>query len=151
MSDSGLEELYQELLREHHKSPKYFGSIAEPTSSCLVHNPLCGDKVEVFLKAEIEASKSGRIAQVSFVGKGCSISQASASMMTALVLGKTTGETLQYVDLFRKMMKQDLTASELEQLGDAAALQGVKRFAARIKCAQLAWEALDQAIKKIVT
>ena len=148
--DSSVDELYQELLREHHKHPHNHGALSNASSSCLVHNPLCGDEIHVYLKASVQPNPAGLIEAVTFTGKGCSISQASASMMTMLMKGKSLAEARELIVLFRRLLREELSPAEIERLDDAVALQGVRKFAARIKCAQIAWEALDQAIKKVL-
>ncbi|MCI5065851.1 SUF system NifU family Fe-S cluster assembly protein [bacterium] len=138
------EELYQELIIDHYKNPRSYGVLDTPDAECSLLNPLCGDEITVTMSADGKAIESIR-----FSGKGCSISQASASMMTELCRGRSCEEALERLNLFSKMMKKEITEKELEELGDAAALQGVAKFAARIKCAMLPWDALAQCIKKV--
>ena len=138
-----VEELYQELIVDHFKHPRHRGPLTTATESASLFNPLCGDQVEVHVQIE-----NGIVKAIAFEGKGCSISQASASMMTELCVGKDIATVRSLLNAFTKMMKGEGTDDELESLGDAGALQGVKKFAARIKCAMLAWEAVEQCLKK---
>ena len=140
---SDLEELYQELIIDHFKNPRCKGSLDCPHAQCMLLNPLCGDEVKV--QIEVVAAQ-GLVSKVRFNGKGCSISQASASMMSELCEGKSVAEARELVQCFTLMMKDQINSEELIQLGDAASLQGVKRFAARIRCAMLGWEALEKCL-----
>ncbi len=139
-----LEELYQEIIIDHAKHPRHSGSLEGADASASLLNPLCGDEVEVFLKVD-----GGRVAELRFEGHGCSISQASASMMTELCQGKSFEELHEFFKLFLAMMKNEESGEKLEVLGDAKCLEGVKKFSARIKCATLGWEALEQCLKKL--
>ncbi|MCB0320571.1 MAG: SUF system NifU family Fe-S cluster assembly protein [Bdellovibrionales bacterium] len=143
---SDLEELYQELIIDHYKNPRCRGSVDCPNAQCSLLNPLCGDEVKVQL-----AVREGRIAKVRFTGKGCSISQASASMMSELCEGKSVDEAQELVHCFTLMMRDQIDGDDLVRLGDAASLQGVRRFAARIRCAMLGWEALERCIQSAVS
>jgi nitrogen fixation NifU-like protein len=136
---SALDELYRELILEHYKSPRNRGRLDQPDVATRGHNPLCGDDVEVSLQIA-----DGTVQDVRFQGKGCSISQASASMMTEAVKGKSTDEAHKLVDGFKAMMKGE--AEPDEALGDVEALQGVKRYPVRIKCAMLAWTTLEEGL-----
>ncbi|WP_295011806.1 Fe-S cluster assembly sulfur transfer protein SufU [uncultured Microbacterium sp.] len=151
---SGLEELYQELILDHSKRPHGKGLIgpdpadgagADPhTAESHQRNPICGD--EITLRARLEEDGE-RIAAVSWDGAGCSISQASASMLTELVVGKKRAEAAVLIDGFREALRSR-GAMELDEdvYGDAAALTGVSRYVARVKCAMLAWVALEDAL-----
>ena len=136
---SALDELYRELILEHYKSPRNRGRLDQPDIANRGHNPLCGDDVEVSLQIA-----DGKVQDVRFQGKGCSISQASASMMTEAIKGKSTDEARALVDGFKAMMKGE--AEPDETLGDVEALQGVKRYPVRIKCAMLAWTTLEEGL-----
>ena len=136
-----FDELYQELLMEHFKHPRCQGCVTDASARMELKNPLCGDTVHLTIKAEGE-----RISQILFTGVGCSISQASASIMADLCTGKPVAEIKNLSALFRRMMKEGLQPSELDQLGDGAALAGVRKFSARIRCALLGWEALERCI-----
>lgn len=137
-----LDDLYQELLLDHFRNPRCKGCIDGPCAKCLKHNPLCGDQVELSLKIENE-----RIVQIAFSGSGCAISQASASMMTELCNNKSIQQVRNYLVDFKNVMKGEDPVTK-EQLGDVLALEGVRKFSARIKCAMLAWEALEYCLEK---
>ena len=139
-----LESLYQELIIDHYKNPRYRGSLENPDATSRLLNPLCGDEIEIFLS--VDASSCCCIKNQ---GKGCSISQASASMMAELCAGLSIVKTREKVNLFIRMMKESLESEESQQLGDCAALQGVRRFSARIRCAMLPWEALAKCLDEL--
>ena len=134
--------LYQEMILDHYRRPRNKGEIADPDETVLMKNPLCGDEISVQVRFEGDS-----LADVGFSGRGCSISQASASMMTQLVKGKTVDEIETLRSRFRDMVMGDATAAEDATLGSLRALGGVARFPARVKCALLAWNALDEAQK----
>ena len=136
--------LYQELILDHYRRPRTKGELAGATTSVTMKNPLCGD--EVALHVVLDGDK---ISDVRFSGRGCSISQASASMMTQLVKGKSTGEIVHLRDTFRDMVMGTKGADDqsvTETLGSLRALSGVSRFPARVRCALLAWNALESAM-----
>jgi len=136
---SALDELYREVILEHYKSPRNLGRLNEPDVATRGHNPLCGDDVEISLDLE-----SGVVHDIRFQGKGCSISQASASMLTEAVKGKTTAEAREIVEAFKSMLHgEPLTRDDL---GDLEALQGVRKYPVRIKCALLAWTTLLEGL-----
>ena len=137
---SDLTDLYQEIILDHNKRPRNFREIAGCTCSAEGNNPLCGDEVKVFVQRE-----GGNISDVAFRGQGCAISRASASMMTGKTKGRSVDEAR---DLFAKVRTMLLgpEAEPPRELGDLAALSGVRRFPARIKCALLPWHALDAAL-----
>jgi len=139
-----LDELYQELILDHHRNPRGRGVLVAADATSSLFNPLCGDEVSIAVK-----HRDGRLGQIAFDGHGCSISQASASMMTELCQGRSLEEAHSLVQAFTRMMKGEADPAELERLGDAVALEGVQRFAARIKCAMLAWEAMEQCLAKL--
>jgi nitrogen fixation NifU-like protein len=135
--------LYQELILDHYRRPRNKGELAGATSSVTMKNPLCGD--EVALHVLLDGDK---VSDLRFSGRGCSISQASASMMTQLVKGKTAEEIEQLRGTFRDMVMGTTPADESTEktLGSLRALSGVSRFPARVKCALLAWNALESAM-----
>lgn len=137
------DELYQELIVDHSKHPRCFGTLISPDATINLLNPLCGDNINLEIKL-----RDGNVHSIAFEGHGCSISQASTSMMSELCLGKSIEEVKAFIDIFHRMMKGEVTEEELDRLGDASALQGVQRFAARIKCAMLGWEALSQCLQE---
>lgn len=142
-TDDSLDELYQDLILDHHKHPRCQGCLSDPNASSTLYNPLCGDKINLTL-----AIKDNKIADIGFVGQGCSISQASASMMAESLKGRAVSEAKQSLDLFVAMIKGEKTVEECDALGDLVALAGVRKHSARIRCAMLAWEALGQCLAK---
>jgi nitrogen fixation NifU-like protein len=135
-----LDDLYRDILLDHYRAPRNRGEIIAPTCAADGSNPLCGDTVRVAVSVE-----GDRIADISFSGSGCSISQASASMMTEFAKGKTIAEALAGVEAFQQMMVTAV-APGLEGFDDIEALVGVAKFPARVKCASLAWKTLQQAL-----
>ena len=151
---TGLEDLYKEVILDHYRSPRNKGEL--PTPPAIMEegfNPLCGDDVKVYVIVEDKVIKEIRIG-----GQGCSISQASASMMTESVLGKTLDEAKEVFERFKKMMsshENDLISAESSldetpsSLGDLEALKGVVKYPVRIKCATLGWNTFDQIIDSV--
>lgn len=135
--------LYQEMILDHYRRPRNKGEIENPDETIVMKNPLCGDEITVQIRYEGDA-----VADVGFSGRGCSISQASASMMTQLIKGKKRDEIEGLRSRFREMVMGDATAQEDKSLGSLRALGGVARFPARVKCALLAWNALEEGLKK---
>jgi nitrogen fixation NifU-like protein len=138
-----LGSLYQELILDHYRRPRNKGELAGSTHRVHMNNPACGD--EVWLQLRLE---SDRIADVRFVGEGCSISQASVSMMTQLLKGRTRAEAESLARRFTAMMHGDADATRDRSLGDLRALAGVSRFPVRVKCALLGWNALEEALQE---
>lgn len=138
-----IDELYQDLIIDHHRHPRCPGPVERPSASETVYNPLCGDQINLALRTEGDT-----ICAIGCAGHGCAISQASGSMMAELCQGRTVAEVAGLVGKFRAMMKGELPESEAAGLADAASLAGVRRFPARTRCALLAWEALDLCLKK---
>lgn len=136
-----LDEVYQELILDHYKKPRCRGVLLNPDRKVDLNNPLCGDQISLTLKFHEEA-----ISEIAFEGHGCSISQATASIMAELLRGKTKAEARRLSGLFRKMIKSEVEGDLLNDLGDALALEGVKRHSARVKCALLAWDCIDRAL-----
>ena len=137
------QDLYQEIVMDHNRRPRNFGSIADSTSSSEGFNPLCGDQVTVFLKVSDEI-----VEDVSFEGVGCAISKSSASMMTEGVKGKSVEEALMVFQAFRRMLTT--TSDQVEDsevLGDLEILKGVSQYPTRIKCATLSWHTLQAALQ----
>ncbi len=137
-----LEALYQEILLDHYRRPRNFGVLKDADVHEHGVNPLCCDEIEISLKVE-----NGRVADVRFQGKGCSISKASASMMTEVIRGKSLEEIREFVDEMEKVLKGE-KEGDPEQLGDLEALKGVSKFPVRIKCALLAWKVLEQGLER---
>ena len=137
------QDLYQEIVMDHNRRPRNFGSIADSTSSSEGFNPLCGDQVTVFLKVSDEI-----VEDVSFEGVGCAISKSSASMMTEGVKCKSVEEALIVLQAFRRMLTT--TSDQVEDseiLGDLEILKGVSQYPTRIKCATLSWHTLQAALQ----
>ena len=151
----GLEDLYREIILDHYRNPRNRGELPVPPAQRVEgFNPLCGDEVVVYLTVE-----DGTVADVRIDGQGCSISQSSASMMSAAVKGKTVGEVRALTRAFKAMMSihessldgGDGEAIEVDpeiKLGDLEALRGVVKFPVRIKCATLSWNTMAQAIEE---
>ena len=135
--------LYQEMILDHYRRPRNKGVLENPDTSVEMKNPLCGDEIELQV-----AFDGDSVSDLRFSGRGCSISQASASMMTQLVKGKSTGEIDALRARFRELVLGDASAASDQQLGSLRALSGVSRFPARVKCALLAWNALDTALAR---
>ena len=135
--------LYQEMILDHYRRPRNKGEIENPDETIVMKNPLCGDEITVQVRYEDDT-----VADVGFIGRGCSISQASASMMTQLIKGKKRDEIEGLRSRFREMVMGDETAQEDKSLGSLRALGGVARFPARVKCALLAWNALEEGLKR---
>lgn len=138
----GLRELYQEIILDHARHPRHKGALPDATAQADGHNPLCGDRVRVFARIV-----DGRIAGLSFEGEGCAISQASASLMTDMLQGRTVAEAEALAGAFLHLVKGEpvgeLSTDDLEQL---EVLAGVQQFPMRVKCATLAWHTLDAAL-----
>ena len=141
--EQALDDLYRDIILEYYRNPRNRGSLPSPTVSREGQNPLCGDEVRLDLLV-----REGVIEDATFDGKGCSISQASASMLTEAVRGLTLEEAERLYQRFHRLMTED-DSVELEELGDLEALSGVRRFPVRVKCATLAWHILDEAIKQL--
>ena len=136
----GLDDLYQELILDHYKKRRNRGTLDAPSVAVYHNNPLCGDQVH--LEVLIDGD---RLADLAYTGDGCSISQASASMMSEVVIGGSTDNALALIEHFRQVMHGTEQPDE-DRLGDAVALGGVAKFPARVKCALLSWMALKDAI-----
>jgi nitrogen fixation NifU-like protein len=134
-----LNDLYQQVILDHCKAPRNFHELAAPTCSAQGHNPLCGDQLKLFLAMDGEVIKD-----ISFVGSGCCISKASASLLTESVKGKTKTAVTQIFDQVHEMV---ITGQTKGDLGKLAVFAGVHKFPARVKCAILAWHALIAALK----
>ena len=137
----GLDDLYQELILDHYRRQRGEGSLESPSVAVDQHNPLCGDEVHLEL-----GIVDGRLAQVAHTGQGCSISQASVSMMSQALTGQTLEGALDVVEHFRLVMHGSEPPDE-DRLGDAIALEGVAKYPVRVKCALLGWMAAKDAIQ----
>lgn len=135
--------LYQEMILDHYRRPRNKGEIENPDETIVMKNPLCGDEITVQIRYDGDS-----VADVGFVGRGCSISQASASMMTQLIKGKSREEIDALRTRFRDMVMGNESLASDSSLGSLRALSGVSKFPARVKCALLAWNALEEAQRK---
>jgi len=135
-----LDDIYKEVILDHYKNPRNKRDLPGAELQCHANNPLCGDEITVFAHVE-----DGRVAEVTFQGAGCSISQSSASMMTEAVTGSSIDESLAMASRFRGMMAGDVEPDE-DSFGDLVALKGVVQYPIRIKCAVLAWDVLQEAL-----
>jgi nitrogen fixation NifU-like protein len=135
--------LYQELILDHYRRPRNKGEIENPDETIVMKNPLCGDEITVQIRYDGDS-----VADVGFVGRGCSISQASASMMTQLIKGKSREEIDALRTRFRDMVMGNESLASDSSLGSLRALSGVSKFPARVKCALLAWNALEEGMSR---
>jgi nitrogen fixation protein NifU and related proteins len=141
--NADLEELYQQVLLDHSKRPRNFGTI--PDGAIHVHgdNPSCGDEIRL----DVKFAADGAVDDLKFTGQGCAISQASASMMTLKLKGKRRAEAEALLHAFHNLVTSE-TAEPLVALGDLRLMQGVRKFPQRVKCAMLAWRAFEQALSQ---
>jgi nitrogen fixation NifU-like protein len=150
--DPDLRDLYQSVILDHHKKPRNFHTIDDATRSAEGYNPLCGDKVTVYMKMEGEVIKD-----IAFVGSGCAISTAAASMMTESLKGKTRAEAEALFEQFHELVtgaadqgsfgRESSPSAESASLGKLAVFGGVREFPIRIKCATLPWHTVQSALK----
>jgi len=143
METPPLTSLYQQLILEHYRNPRNKSDLPDKTVEIHMRNPTCGDEIRLQLRVE-----EGRIADARFAGQGCSISQASVSMMTQLIKGRSLDEADGVAERFKAMMHGDADAARDKSMGDLRALSGVSRFPVRVKCALLGFDALQEALKK---
>ena len=139
--DPNMRELYQETIMGHNKAPHHFHAMDAPDGEALGHNPLCGDKLHVYLRMDGET-----VQEASFLGDGCAISKSSASMMTDAVAGKTSHEAQELYEHFHKLVTREGEA-DLTKLGKLRVFAGVGEFPARVKCAALPWRTLVAALE----
>jgi nitrogen fixation NifU-like protein len=142
--DNELRELYQQVILDHNKSPRNFKKLETANHFAEGYNPLCGDRIDVYVKLN-----DNKIEDISFVGSGCAISKASASLMSTMVKGKTIEEAEIIFEKFHHLitgkMDEEINA---EEVGKLAVFAGVREFPARVKCASLAWHTLISALKE---
>ncbi len=138
-----IEELYQEVILDHSRRPRNFGDL--PDAAVRVHgdNPACGDEIHLSVKFD----GGGSLQDIKFSGHGCAISQASASLMTVKVKGKSRAEVMEMLDAFHDLVT-DATNEAPKTLGDLRVMKGVRNFPQRVKCAMLAWRAVEQALEQ---
>jgi nitrogen fixation NifU-like protein len=141
-----LRELYQDIILDHGRHPRNFRAIEQPTHSAQGHNPLCGDRVTIYLRLD-----GDRITDISFQGRGCAISTAAASLMTEILRGKTIADARALFAQFHARVTggepvEELSEPLAEELERLEPLTGVKAYPARVKCATLSWHALEAAL-----
>lgn len=148
VSRMALDELYREVILDHYRNPRNRTPLEKPDAHADGHNPLCGDEISLDLRFD-----KGTVSEVAIIGRGCSISQSSASMMSEAIKGKTRREIEELTARFKAMMDIDEEGDpglDPERpgavLGDLESLQGVRKFPVRIKCANLAWTTLEEAL-----
>jgi nitrogen fixation NifU-like protein len=148
MTDNALRELYQEVILDHSRHPRHYGSLDHASHKAEGYNPLCGDKVTVYLKLDAD----GRVGDIAFEGKGCAISQASASMMTDMLKGRSAEEADRLMQGFLHLVKgedaSDLPEDDRERL---EVMGGISEFPMRVKCATLAWHTYKNAVEEGAT
>src|SRR5438445_3638840 len=138
-----LRELYQDTILDHSKRPRNFREIADASATAVGHNPLCGDRVTVYLRLD-----DGTIEDISFVGQGCAISKASASLVTDAVKGKSKADAHRLFERFHEMVTARPGEPVDTSRGKLAVLSGVCEFPVRVKCASLAWHTLEAALER---
>jgi nitrogen fixation NifU-like protein len=136
-----VQDLYKEIIVDHNRSPRNFRRIDAPTHQAEGFNPLCGDKLHLYLTIDGDT-----ISDIAFEGSGCAISVASASMMTDALRGKSVDEAQQLFERMRALFTDQGEQGDLDALGKLAALGGVRQYPSRIKCANLSWHALHAAL-----
>ena len=140
-SGDELRELYRELILDHARSPRHFGKLDSPTHTAEGINPLCGDKLKLYVRV----NEDNQVEDISFEGSGCAISVASASLLTDTIAGRSTSEAIEYADAVTAALSGRQTKSVFD-LGKIRALEGVREFPSRVKCATLAWHAMTSAL-----
>jgi len=138
-----IEELYQEVILDHSRRPRNFGELRDATVVVHGDNPACGDEIHLAVKFDAE----GGLDDIKFTGQGCAISQASASLMTMKLKGKSRAEVTEMLRVFHDLVTNE-TSEPPKALGDLCVMQGVRKFPQRVKCAMLAWRAVEQAFEQ---
>ena len=142
-----LKELYQEIILDHGKNPRNFGKCKEYNRNAKAHNPLCGDKIHIYLKLD----KEKKVENLTFEGEGCAISLASASILTEIIKGKEFNVAKKIIDDFLNLIKNEVKISvnslSEDQKTTIMSLSGVKQFPMRVKCATMAWHTLTSALE----
>lgn len=142
--DNELRELYQQVILDHNKSPRNFKKLETANHYAEGYNPLCGDRIDVYVELEDD-----KIKDISFVGSGCAISKASASLMSTMVKGKTIEEAVEIFEKFHNLITGKMDEEiNTDEVGKLAVFAGVREFPARVKCASLAWHTLISALKE---
>ncbi len=146
--DNALRELYQEVILDHSRHPRHYGALEGASHKAEGYNPLCGDRVTIYLKL----GEDGRVSDIGFEGKGCAISQASASMMTDMLKGRTQAEAESLMQGFLHLVKGEdaggLSEDDRERLD---VMSGISEFPMRVKCATLAWHTYKNAVEEGAT
>jgi nitrogen fixation protein NifU and related proteins len=137
-----LKDLYRDVIVDHNRHPRNFGALSPADGQAQGHNPLCGDRLTVYVKLD-----GDRIRDAKFEGSGCAISVASASLLTEAVKGKTRSEVAHLFEDVHTLLTQHDATVDTTKLGKLAALSGVREFPARVKCASLCWHTLNAALK----
>lgn len=138
------DELYREIILDHYRHPRHRGLVDPADVTTHGHNPLCGDEIDLSLRV-----RQGHIEAVGFEGQGCSISMAAASMMSEGLLGLPLERARELLGHFRLMLVEGQDPATIPELGDLEALAGVRRYAARVKCAMLPWSALEAGLGQL--
>jgi nitrogen fixation protein NifU and related proteins len=144
MIDDGLRELYQEVILDHSRHPRHFGPLEHASHTGEGHNPLCGDRVKIYLVV----GEDNRITDIKFEGRGCAISQASASLMTDMLAGRTVDEGAKLMDGFLHLVRgEDAGGLDEDDRERLQVMAGVSAFPMRVKCATLAWHTMKSALE----
>jgi nitrogen fixation protein NifU and related proteins len=138
-----IEDLYQEVILDHSRRPRNFGELADAAVRVHGDNPACGDEIHLAVKFDA----GGGLEEIKFTGRGCAISQASASLMTMKIKGKSRPEALEMLQAFHDLVTNDVKEAP-KSLGDLQVMRGVRNFPQRVKCAMLPWRALEQAFEQ---
>ena len=138
-----IEELYQEVILDHSRRPRNFGELSDAAVKVHGDNPVCGDEIHLGVKFGVD----GGLEDIKFTGRGCAISQASASLMTMKLKGKSRADVLEMLRAFHDLVT-DETNEAPKNLGDLRVMKGVRKFPQRVKCAMLAWRAVEQALEQ---
>jgi len=148
MTDNALRELYQDVILDHSRHPRHYGAMEGASHKAEGYNPLCGDKVTVYL----QLGADGRVADIKFEGKGCAISQASASMMTDMLKGRTQAEAERLMNGFLHLVKgEDASSLSQDERETLDVMAGISEFPMRVKCATLAWHTYKNAVEEGAT
>jgi len=139
-----IEELYQEVILDHSRRPRNFGELPDAAVRVRGDNPACGDEIYLAVKFD----PAGGLEDIKFTGHGCAISQASASLMTMKLKGKSRVEVMEMLRAFHDLVTEETNEAPKKTLGDLRAMQGVRKFPQRVKCAMLAWRAVEQALEQ---
>jgi len=146
--DNALRELYQEVILDHSRHPRHYGALEGASHKAEGYNPLCGDKVTVYLKL----GEDGRVADIRFEGNGCAISQASASMMTDMLNGRTQADAEKLMEGFLHLVKgEDAAGLSEDDRETLDVMGGISEFPMRVKCATLAWHTYKNALEEGAT